>query len=144
MLDAGARGATTTFAQKKIGDVHLTWENEAHLEVQEAGGELEIVYPPISILAEPPRRRSSTPTSSAREPRPPPRPTSSSCTRRRARRSSPSTTTGRSTRPCCRSFAATLPPIELFPITVLAKDWAAAKDRFFADGEVFDTIYKPK
>jgi sulfate transport system substrate-binding protein len=49
-----------TFAQKKIGDVHLTWENEAHLEVKEADGELEIVYPganttggAISVLAEP-------------------------------------------------------------------------------------------
>lgn len=60
VLDAAARGATMTFAQKGIGDVHLTWENEAHLEVQEAGGALEIVYPrrseaepPLSILAEP-------------------------------------------------------------------------------------------
>jgi sulfate transport system substrate-binding protein len=60
VLDAAARGATMTFAQKGIGDVHLTWENEAHLEVQEANGELEIVYPrraatekPLSIRAEP-------------------------------------------------------------------------------------------
>jgi len=53
VLDASARGATMTFAQKKIGDVHLTWENEAHLEVKEANGELEIVYPPVSVLAEP-------------------------------------------------------------------------------------------
>jgi sulfate transport system substrate-binding protein len=53
VLDAAARGATMTFAQKAIGDVHLTWENEARLEVQEAGGNLEIVYPPISVLAEP-------------------------------------------------------------------------------------------
>jgi sulfate/thiosulfate transport system substrate-binding protein len=53
VLDSGARGATTTFVQKQIGDVHLAWENEAHLEVQEAKGELELVYPPISILAEP-------------------------------------------------------------------------------------------
>src|SRR5262249_42558782 len=53
VLDTGARGATTTFAQKKIGDVHLTWENEAHLEVRESGGELELVYPPASIRAEP-------------------------------------------------------------------------------------------
>jgi len=59
VLDAAARGATMTFAQKGIGDVHLTWENEAHLEVV-AGGELEVVYPkragdakPLSILAEP-------------------------------------------------------------------------------------------
>ncbi|MCU0704808.1 MAG: sulfate ABC transporter substrate-binding protein [Fimbriiglobus sp.] len=53
VLDPSARGATLTFAQKGIGDVHLTWENEAHLEVQEANGELEIVYPPISVRAEP-------------------------------------------------------------------------------------------
>jgi sulfate/thiosulfate-binding protein len=53
VLDPAARGATMTFAQKGVGDVHLTWENEAHLEVQEAGGELEIVYPPLSVLAEP-------------------------------------------------------------------------------------------
>ena len=59
VLDAAARGATMTFAQKGIGDVHLTWENEARLEVQEANGELDIVYPrragekPLSILAEP-------------------------------------------------------------------------------------------
>jgi len=53
VLDAAARGATMTFAQKGIGDVHLTWENEAHLEVQESGGELEIVYPSISVRAEP-------------------------------------------------------------------------------------------
>ena len=60
VLDPAARGATMTFATKNIGDVHLTWENEAHLEVQESGGVLEIVYPrrndsekPLSILAEP-------------------------------------------------------------------------------------------
>lgn len=53
VLDPAARGATMTFAQKGIGDVHLTWENEAHLEVKEANGELEIVYPAVSVLAEP-------------------------------------------------------------------------------------------
>jgi sulfate/thiosulfate-binding protein len=59
VLDPAARGATMTFASKNIGDVHLTWENEAHLEVQESGGKLEIIYPrrgnekPLSVLAEP-------------------------------------------------------------------------------------------
>src|SRR4051794_11636930 len=51
--DAGARGSPITSARQKLGDVHLTWENEAHLEVAEAKGELEIVYPPVSIRAEP-------------------------------------------------------------------------------------------
>jgi sulfate/thiosulfate-binding protein len=55
VLDAGARGATTTFVQRGIGDVLVTWENEAFLAVEEAGrGKVEIVVPSISILAEPP------------------------------------------------------------------------------------------
>src|SRR5262245_25146031 len=53
VLDSGARGATTTFVQRQIGDVHLAWENEARLEVQEAKGELDVIFPPISIRAEP-------------------------------------------------------------------------------------------
>ena len=54
VLDTGARAATATFSQKGIGDVHLTFENEAHLEVDEAKGELEIIYPPRSIRVDPP------------------------------------------------------------------------------------------
>jgi sulfate/thiosulfate-binding protein len=53
VLDTGARGATMTFAKKNIGDVHLTWENEAELEKRELKGNLEIVRPPVSIRAEP-------------------------------------------------------------------------------------------
>src|SRR5262245_37059547 len=53
VLDSGARGSTITFAQRNIGDVHLTWENEAHLEVAEAKGSLEIVSPAVSIRSEP-------------------------------------------------------------------------------------------
>lgn len=55
VLDSGARGATTTFAQRGIGDVLLTWENEAFLAVNELGADqVEIVIPSLSILAEPP------------------------------------------------------------------------------------------
>lgn len=54
VLDSGARGSTTTFAQRNIGDVLLTWENEAFLSLKEFGSEnFEIVAPSISILAEP-------------------------------------------------------------------------------------------
>lgn len=53
VLDSGARGSTTTFAQRGIGDVLLSWENEAHLIEKEFPGQTEIVYPSISILAEP-------------------------------------------------------------------------------------------
>lgn len=55
VLDSGARGSTTTFVQRGIGDVLLTWENEAFLAVNEFGPDrLEIVVPSTSILAEPP------------------------------------------------------------------------------------------
>jgi len=55
VLDTGARGATTTFVQKGIGDVLIAWENEALLSLKELGkGEFELVVPPLSILAEPP------------------------------------------------------------------------------------------
>jgi sulfate/thiosulfate-binding protein len=53
VLDSGARGSTTTFAQRNIGDVLLSWENEAHLINKEFPGQTEIVYPSVSILAEP-------------------------------------------------------------------------------------------
>lgn len=55
VLDTGARGATTTFVQRGIGDVLLTWENEAYLAVNELGKDkFDIVIPSISVLAEPP------------------------------------------------------------------------------------------
>jgi sulfate/thiosulfate-binding protein len=55
VLDSGARGSTTTFAQRGLGDVLLTWENEAFLSLKELGSDkVEIVIPPQSILAEPP------------------------------------------------------------------------------------------
>jgi sulfate/thiosulfate-binding protein len=55
VLDTGARGATVSFAQRGLGDVLLTWENEAHLALDEFGAnKFDIITPPISILAEPP------------------------------------------------------------------------------------------
>ncbi|MFA6172940.1 MAG: sulfate ABC transporter substrate-binding protein [Kiritimatiellales bacterium] len=54
VLDSGARGSTTTFVQRGIGDVLLSWENEAFLAIKEFGNEYEIVVPSVSILAEPP------------------------------------------------------------------------------------------
>ncbi len=117
--------------------MHLTWENEAHLEVAETGGEVEIVYPPISFLAEPPSPW-STPTSSARARARSPRRTSTSCTPPKARRSSPSTSTGRPTPETLKKHVATFPEIELFPVTAVAKDWDDANAKFFAEGELFD------
>jgi sulfate/thiosulfate-binding protein len=53
VLDSGSRGSTTTFAQRDIGDVLLSWENEAYLTIEEFGPNYEMVYPSSSILAEP-------------------------------------------------------------------------------------------
>ncbi len=55
VLDSGARGSTVTFAERGVGDVLLAWENEAHLSLKEFGADkFDIVYPAVSILAEPP------------------------------------------------------------------------------------------
>jgi len=143
VLDAAARGSTTTFVQKRIGDVHLTWENEAHLEVKEARGEVEIVYPPISILANPPLawvdanvKRNGTEAAA------------------KAYLEFLYTQRGQEIigkhfyrpidAPILQKFSATLPPLEVFPITVLAPSWEGAKERFFAEGKVFDSIYRPR
>ena len=140
VLDSGARGSTTTFAQKKIGDVHLTWENEAYPEVAESGGALEIVYPPVSILAEPPLA------------------VIDANVKRKGTRDAAEayvkflyTTEGQEIiakyhyRPIDPAVlkAANFPEITRFPITALAKDWNAVTAKFFADGGVFDSIYAP-
>jgi sulfate transport system substrate-binding protein len=53
VLDSGARGSTNTFVQRGIGDVFLSWENEAYLALEQAPGKIDIVVPSVSILAEP-------------------------------------------------------------------------------------------
>ncbi len=53
VMDTGARGASITFAQRGMGDVFISWENEAHLLEKEFGDRFDIVYPSLSILAEP-------------------------------------------------------------------------------------------
>ena len=54
VLDTGARGSSITFAQRNQGDVFISWENEAHLLEKEFGSKVDIIYPSLSILAEPP------------------------------------------------------------------------------------------
>ncbi len=142
VLDTGARGSTTTFVQKGIGDVLVAWENEALLALREAGpGELAIVYPESSILAEPPvavvdavvdargTRRVAEAllawlyTDEAQEiiARHGYRPRSAQVLER---------------------FAKAFPPIRtLFTVRDVAGGWANAQKVFFADGGVFDRIY---
>jgi len=140
VLDTGARDATNTFTQEKIGDVHLTWENEALLETEEYRGDLEIVYPPVSIRAEPSvawvdanvaRRKTEAYakayleylyTDQAQE-----------------------TIAQHGYRPInpevLKRHADRLPNIDLFPVTILAKDWDEAQEKFFAANGIFDVIH---
>ena len=142
VLDSGARGATTTFVQKGIGDVHLSWENEARLEVAEAKGELEIVYPPISIRAEPhvavvDGNVDRNGTRAAAE----------------AYLNYVYTDEGQEVvathfyRPTNQAIlakhAADFPDIRLFDITEIAESFPDAHKQLIADGGVFDGIYKP-
>jgi sulfate transport system substrate-binding protein len=140
VLDTAARAATTTFTQKKLGDVHLTWESEAHLEVAETGDALEIIYPPISIKAEPPvawvdrnvtKKKSLDLAKAYLEYTYTPeaqqifakhfyRPIDESVARETESR---------------------FPKIRLFNISEIADSWEAANQRFFAEGQVFDRIY---
>jgi sulfate/thiosulfate-binding protein len=143
VLDSGARAATTTFVQKGIGDVHLAWENEAQLEVREAKGTLELVYPPISIRAEPhvavvDDNVDRNGTRAAAE----------------AYLRHVYTDVGQeivakhfyrpSNEAILKTHAADFPELKLFPITDIAKDFPDAHKQFIGEGGVFDTIYKPK
>ena len=143
VLDSGARGATTTFVQKKIGDVHLAWENEAHLEVIEAKGDLDLIYPPISIRAEPHVAV-----------------VDDNVDRKKTRAAAEAylkfvyTDEGQelaakhfyrpSNEAILKKHAESFPEIKLFPVTDIAKDFADAHKQFIAEGGVFDSIYKPK
>jgi sulfate/thiosulfate transport system substrate-binding protein len=142
VLDSGARGATTTFVQKGIGDVHLAWENEAHLEVREAKGELELVNPPISIRAEPHVAVIDGNVDRHK-------------TRAAAEAYLKYTYTDEAQQILAKHFyrpnnpailkqhAGTFPEMRLFAITEIAKDFPDAHKQLIAEGGVFDTIYKP-
>ncbi len=140
ILDSGARGATMTFAQKGIGDVHLAMESEAYLEIAESKGALEIVYPPQSILHEPQvavvdavvdekgTRAAAEAylkflyTPEAQE----------IIAKHYYRPTDPAV---------IAKIAGKFPEIKLFPITDIVANWEAAQVKFFADGALFDSFY---
>ena len=141
VLDSGARGATTTFVQKGIGDVHLAWENEAHLEVREAKGALEIVTPPISILAEP--HVAAVDENVDRK-----------GTREAAEAYLKYTFTDEAQEIFAKHFyrpideailkkylGTVFQDLKRFPITDIAKNFPDAHKQFIGEGGVFDTIY---
>src|SRR5262249_38971088 len=141
VLDSGARAATTTFVQRGIGDVHLAWENEAQLEVREAKGELELVYPPISIRAEP-----HVAVVDANVDRKNTREAAEAYLKYLYSDEAQEIIARHYYRPGNEVFlkkhVEMFPDIRLFDITEIARDYFDAHRQFIAEGGVFDAIYK--
>jgi sulfate transport system substrate-binding protein len=142
VLDSAARAATVTFAEKNIGDVHLTWENEAHLEVKEHPGELEIVYPPLSIRAEP-----RVAVVDANVDRKGTRAAAEAYLQFLYSDEAQEVMASNFFRPSdpliLKSHSESFAPIQLFTIKDIARDWDDADARFFATGGMFDRLYSP-
>jgi sulfate/thiosulfate-binding protein len=143
VLDSGARGSTTTFVEREMGDVLIAWENEAFLSLKEVGaGKFEIVVPPQSVLAEPPvsivdkvvDKRGTrnvaqayleylyTPEGQEIAARNYYRPRLDSV---------------------AKKYASVFPKIRLVSIDELG-GWQKAQKTHFADGGIFDQIYQPQ
>ncbi|WP_068181054.1 sulfate ABC transporter substrate-binding protein [Mycobacterium sp. UM_CSW] len=140
--DAGARGAGDSFTLAKIGDVQLTWENEALREVAANKDELQLVYPPVSILAEP---AVAWVDANVTDPK--------TATYAKAYLDYLFTDAAQEQvaqygyRPfkpeILAKHADRLPPLALFPITAIAKDWSDAREQFFGINGILDTISAP-
>lgn len=143
VLPSGARLATTTFAQKGIGDVHLTWENEAYLEVLESKNELEIIVPSSSIRAEP-----HVAVIDANVDRKGTRAAAEAYLKYLYSEEAQEIIAKNHYRPIdpkvAERHAASFPHIQLFPVTKIAKDWGEAHTKFFAEGAIFDQVYTKK
>lgn len=141
VLDSGARGATTTFAERGIGDVLLAWENEAFLAQQELGADqFDIVVPSISILAEPPvtvldgnARRHGTLDAANAYLEFLYTPEAQDVIGRNFYRP-----TGEAAK---AKYAETFPEVKLVTIDGAFGGWQAAQKRFFNDGGIFDKIF---
>jgi sulfate transport system substrate-binding protein len=143
VLDSGARGSTTTFVQRGIGDVFLSWENEAMLAVNELGKDkLEIVYPSVSILAEPPVTVVDKVVDKKGT-----RAVAQAYLEYLYTPEGQEIVAKHFYRPRLESIAAKhatrFPKIKLFTIDEVFGGWTKAQKTHFADGGVFDQIYQP-
>jgi sulfate transport system substrate-binding protein len=143
VLDSGARGSTTTFVQRGIGDVFLSWENEAYLAVAESKGEVEIVVPSVSILAEPPvavvdrvvdLRGTRTVAEGYLQYLYSPA-GQEIAAKNHYRPRDPEV---------LKRHASEFADVALFTIDEVFGGWQNAQKAHFADGGIFDQIYKPK
>jgi len=143
VLDSGARGSTTTFVEREIGDVLLTWENEAFLAVKEMErGAFEIVMPSTSILAEPPvalidkfadkhgvRAAAQAYLDYLYSPE-----AQELAAKHYYRPRDPAV---------AERYRAQFPALKLFTVDEIFGGWAKAQAAHFKDGGTFDQIYQP-
>jgi len=141
-LDPAARASTISFVEKKIGDVHLTWENEAQLAVRESNGELEIVYPPVSIRAEPYVAWVDANVKKHKS-----RELAEAYLKFLYTPEAQEIIAKHHYRPIqadvLKKHQAQLPTIDLFSVSAVAKDWADAEQKFFAAGGLAEQLVKP-
>ncbi len=142
VLDSGARGSTITFTQRGLGDVLLAWENEAYLAQHELGDDLEVVVPSASILAEPPVAVVDQVVDHHG-------------TRKVAEayltflytKEAQTIAAENYYRPrladVAEAFKDRFPAINLFTIDTVFGGWRTAQQQHFADGGIFDQIFRP-
>lgn len=145
VLDTGARGSTTTFVQRGLGDVLIAWENEAFLSIEELGPDkFDIVAPPLSILAEPPVALVDANVDKHG-------------TRKEAEAYLQFLYSPAGQKIIAKNFyrpfkpenadaadLARFPKVELFKLNDVFGSWAKAQATHFADGGVFDKIFQAK
>nr|WP_315253875.1 sulfate ABC transporter substrate-binding protein [uncultured Duganella sp.] len=143
VLDSGARGATTTFVERGIGDVLIAWENEALLAIKELGPtKFDIVAPSVSILAEPPvavvdkvvDKRGTRKVAEAYL---------NFLYTDEAQDIIAKNYYRPATEKASKKYASQFPAVKLFTIAEVAGGWTKAQKTHFADGGLFDQIYQP-
>lgn len=142
VLDTGARGATVTFVERGVGDVLLAWENEAHLALKEFGAnKFEIVTPPQSILAEPPVAIVDKVADKKGT-----RNVADAYLQYWYSKEGQEIAARNSYRPrdaeIAKKYENAFAKLELFTIDDVFGGWTKAQREHFADGGIFDQIYK--
>jgi sulfate/thiosulfate-binding protein len=143
VLDSGARGATTTFVERGIGDVLLAWENEALLAIKELGPDkVDIVAPSVSILAEPPVALVDKVADKHGT-----RKVAEAYLQYLYSDEGQEIAAKNYYRPTAektlKKYAGQYPKVKLFTIDEVSGNWAKTQKTHFADGGLFDQIYQP-
>ncbi len=142
VLDTGARGATVTFVERGVGDVLLAWENEAYLALREFGADkFEIVAPKLSILAEPPVAVVDQVVDKKGT-----RTVAEAYLKYWYSKEGQEIAARNSYRPrdpeIAKKYEKSFAPVELFTIDEMFGGWTRAQKEHFAEGGIFDQIYK--